>query len=152
LAKEINDCYGSHTSGGEFATAAGGGGGGGEKSLDEIVYGFIKVANETMCRPIRALTEARGFEMGKHMCVFILFSPFHYSPHLLASSPLSSSALPPSQPSCLISLLSFVRLAAFGGAGGQHACDIAEILGIKTIVIHRYSSILSAYGLALADR
>ena len=32
----------------------------GELSLDEVVYGFIKVANETMCRPIRALTEARG--------------------------------------------------------------------------------------------
>jgi 5-oxoprolinase (ATP-hydrolysing) len=42
----------------------------GEKSmsLDEIVYGFIKVANETMCRPIRALTEARGFATAKHMC------------------------------------------------------------------------------------
>ncbi|THG92981.1 hypothetical protein EW026_g8117, partial [Hermanssonia centrifuga] len=36
--------------------------------------------------------------------------------------------------------------------GGQHACEIARLLGIKTILIHRYSSILSAYGLALADR
>ncbi|OJA17852.1 hypothetical protein AZE42_08896 [Rhizopogon vesiculosus] len=35
--------------------------------LDEIVYGFIKVANETMCRPIRALTEARGYSTGKHV-------------------------------------------------------------------------------------
>jgi len=43
-------------------------------------------------------------------------------------------------------------LASFGGAGGQHACEIAKLLGIKTILIHRYSSILSAYGLALADR
>lgn len=43
-------------------------------------------------------------------------------------------------------------LASFGGAGGQHACEIASLLGIKTILIHRYSSILSAYGLALADR
>ncbi|KAF8063458.1 Hydantoinase/oxoprolinase-domain-containing protein [Lyophyllum atratum] len=79
-------------------------------SLDEIIYGFIKVANETMCRPIRALTEARGHATGKHI------------------------------------------LASFGGAGGQHACEIASLLGIKTILIHRYSSILSAYGLALADR
>ncbi|KAG1748081.1 Hydantoinase/oxoprolinase-domain-containing protein [Suillus lakei] len=78
--------------------------------LDDIVYGFIKVANETMCRPIRALTEARGYSTGKHV------------------------------------------LASFGGAGGQHACEIASLLGIKTILIHRYSSILSAYGLALADR
>ncbi|KAF9483673.1 hypothetical protein BDN70DRAFT_873518 [Pholiota conissans] len=79
-------------------------------SFDEIVYGFIKVANETMCRPIRALTEARGYATSKHV------------------------------------------LASFGGAGGQHACEIASLLGIKTILIHRYSSILSAYGLALADR
>lgn len=28
---------------------------------------FIKVANETMCRPIRALTEARGYSTGKHV-------------------------------------------------------------------------------------
>jgi 5-oxoprolinase (ATP-hydrolysing) len=79
-------------------------------SLDEIVYGFIKVANETMCRPIRSLTEARGHASSKHI------------------------------------------LASFGGAGGQHACEIARLLNIQRILIHRYSSILSAYGLALADR
>lgn len=44
------------------------------------------------------------------------------------------------------------RLASFGGAGGQHAVEIARSLGIKLILVHRYSSILSAYGLALADR
>lgn len=92
IAKEINESNANHL------------------SLDEIVYGFIKVANETMCRPIRALTEARGHATSKHI------------------------------------------LATFGGAGGQHACEIASLLGIKTILIHRYSSILSAYGLALADR
>jgi len=81
-----------------------------ELSLDEIVYGFIKVANETMCRPIRSLTEAKGYATSSHI------------------------------------------LASFGGAGGQHACEIASLLGIKTVLIHRYSSILSAYGLALADR
>ncbi|KAI0295802.1 5-oxoprolinase [Russula brevipes] len=79
-------------------------------SLDEIIYGFIKVANETMCRPIRALTEAKGYATSAHI------------------------------------------LASFGGAGGQHACEIASLLGIKTVLIHRYSSILSAYGLALSER
>ncbi|KAH0368768.1 hypothetical protein KCU89_g18627, partial [Aureobasidium melanogenum] len=39
----------------------------------------------------------------------------------------------------------------FGGAGGQHAVAIAEALGISQILIHRYSSVLSAYGMALAD-
>ncbi|OCL08361.1 hypothetical protein AOQ84DRAFT_388907 [Glonium stellatum] len=80
-----------------------------EKSLDEVAYGFIKIANETMTRPIRSLTEARGHDTSKH------------------------------------------RLATFGGAGGQHAVAIAEALGISQILVHRYSSVLSAYGMALAD-
>ncbi|AFR94607.2 5-oxoprolinase [Cryptococcus neoformans C23] len=83
---------------------------GAEMSLDDMIYGFVTIANEMMARPIRTLTEARGFATSKHI------------------------------------------LASFGGAGGQHACEIAESLGITSILIHRYSSILSAYGLALADR
>lgn len=43
------------------------------------------------------------------------------------------------------------HLASFGGAGGQHACAIAEALGIRRVTIHKYSSILSAYGIGLAD-
>lgn len=78
-------------------------------SADEIAYGFIKIANETMTRPIRSLTEAKGHDTSLH------------------------------------------RLATFGGAGGQHAVAIAESLGIKQILVHRYSSVLSAYGMALAD-
>ncbi|GAA5962134.1 hypothetical protein JCM8115_006599 [Rhodotorula mucilaginosa] len=85
-------------------------GNGREMSLDEVAYGFIKVANEVMARPVRSLTEARGFSTGKHI------------------------------------------LAAFGGAGGQHACELARTLGITQILIHRYSSILSAYGMALSNR
>jgi len=42
-------------------------------------------------------------------------------------------------------------LACFGGAGGQHACAIARALGMSTVFVHRYSGILSAYGMALAD-
>lgn len=43
------------------------------------------------------------------------------------------------------------HLVMFGGAGGQHACSIASTLNIVRIIIPRYSSILSAYGMALAD-
>ncbi|KAJ5106286.1 hypothetical protein N7456_002961 [Penicillium angulare] len=43
------------------------------------------------------------------------------------------------------------HLASFGGAGGQHACAIAEALGIRRVIIHKHSSILSAYGIGLAD-
>ena len=80
-----------------------------EMTSDEVAYGFIKIANETMTRPIRSLTEAKGHDTSQH------------------------------------------RLATFGGAGGQHAVAIAESLGIKQILVHRYSSVLSAYGMALAD-
>ncbi|KAI7876996.1 hypothetical protein K492DRAFT_210021 [Lichtheimia hyalospora FSU 10163] len=79
------------------------------KSVDQVVYGFLKVANETMCRPIRSLTEAKGHNTSHH------------------------------------------TLAVFGGAGGQHACGIARNLGISKIILYRHSSILSAFGLALAD-
>lgn len=78
-------------------------------SADEVAYGFLTVANETMTRPIRSITEAKGHDTSKH------------------------------------------RLATFGGAGGQHAVAIAESLGVKQILVHRYSSVLSAYGMALAD-
>jgi 5-oxoprolinase (ATP-hydrolysing) len=42
-------------------------------------------------------------------------------------------------------------LNCFGGAGGQHACLVADILGIKTVLIHPLSGVLSAYGMGLAD-
>jgi len=42
-------------------------------------------------------------------------------------------------------------LCCFGGAGGQHACAIAEVLGMTQIFIHPYAGVLSAYGIGLAD-
>ncbi|BFZ63538.1 hypothetical protein YB2330_004663 [Saitoella coloradoensis] len=80
-----------------------------EMTSEEVANGFIEVANEAMCRPIRALTEARGHETAAH------------------------------------------NLGVFGGAGGQHACEIACNLGISRVILHKYSSILSAYGMALAE-
>ena len=88
------------------------GGGEGESTWmtpDRVADGFIKVANESMARPIRSLTEARGHDTSQH------------------------------------------KLATFGGAGGQHAVAVAENLGIHQVLIHRYSSVLSAHGMALAD-
>lgn len=78
-------------------------------SLEQVADGFICVANETMCRPIRELTEAKGHDVRDH------------------------------------------SLACFGGAGGQHACAIANSLGIGTVFVHKYSGVLSAYGIAIAD-
>ncbi|KAM9308642.1 5-oxoprolinase [Gastrophryne carolinensis] len=87
----------------------GGGGGGASLSVEEVAMGFIRVANEAMCRPIRSLTQAKGHDTSRHV------------------------------------------LACFGGAGGQHACAIARSLGMKTVFIHKYGGVLSAFGMALAD-
>ena len=43
-------------------------------------------------------------------------------------------------------------LTVFGGAGGQHACAVADALGMTTIFVHRLAGVLSAYGMGLADR
>jgi 5-oxoprolinase (ATP-hydrolysing) len=42
-------------------------------------------------------------------------------------------------------------LNAFGGASGQHACRVADALGMTKVLIHPYSGLLSAYGMGLAD-
>jgi 5-oxoprolinase (ATP-hydrolysing) len=43
-------------------------------------------------------------------------------------------------------------LTSFGGAGGQHACLVADALGMKTVFIHTLAGVLSAYGMGLADQ
>ncbi|KAF5362841.1 hypothetical protein D9758_007079 [Tetrapyrgos nigripes] len=78
-------------------------------SIDEVAAGFLRVANENMSRPMRSLTEQRGYAASAH------------------------------------------NLCCFGGAGGQHACVIAKGLGIGLVIVPRFSSILSAYGIACAD-
>ncbi|KAJ3538919.1 hypothetical protein NM208_g5345 [Fusarium decemcellulare] len=83
---------------------------GGEPFTPEtLALGFLAIANATMTRPIRTLSEGRGYGATSH------------------------------------------NLGSFGGAGGQHAVFIARDLGIKKAIIPCYSSILSAYGMALAD-
>ncbi|MBL6853645.1 MAG: hydantoinase B/oxoprolinase family protein, partial [Alphaproteobacteria bacterium] len=42
-------------------------------------------------------------------------------------------------------------LNCFGGAGGQHACLVADALGMTRVFVHRYSGLLSAYGMKLAQ-
>ncbi|KAG7747215.1 hypothetical protein KL911_002988 [Ogataea haglerorum] len=75
----------------------------------DVAEGFLKVANVSMSRPIKALTESKGHKASDHV------------------------------------------LCSFGGAGGQHACHIAQSLGITKVCIHKHSSLLSAYGISVAD-
>ena len=42
-------------------------------------------------------------------------------------------------------------LNVFGGAGGQHACAVADALGMSKVLIHPLAGVLSAYGIGLAD-
>jgi len=43
-------------------------------------------------------------------------------------------------------------LQCFGGAGGQHACQVADALGMSCVFIHPLAGVLSAYGMGLADQ
>ncbi len=42
-------------------------------------------------------------------------------------------------------------LTCFGGAGGQHACMVADALGMRRVFLHPYAGVLSAFGMGLAD-
>ena len=43
-------------------------------------------------------------------------------------------------------------LQCFGGAGGQHACLVADALGMTRVFVHPLAGVLSAYGMGLADQ
>ena len=43
-------------------------------------------------------------------------------------------------------------LQCFGGAGGQHACAVADALGMNRVLVHPLAGVLSAYGMGLADQ
>ncbi len=42
-------------------------------------------------------------------------------------------------------------LCCFGGAGGQHACQVADVLGMTRVLLHPLAGVLSAYGMGLAE-
>ncbi len=48
--------------------------------------------------------------------------------------------------------LSGFTLQCFGGAGGQHACLVADALGMDRVFLHPFAGVLSAYGMGLADQ
>ncbi len=47
--------------------------------------------------------------------------------------------------------ISEYTLCCFGGAGAQHACLVADALGVKRVYLHPYAGVLSAFGMGLAD-
>ncbi len=79
-------------------------------TTEELAAGYIRIANEIMCRAMKKISVSRGYDIRKH------------------------------------------ALICFGGASAQHACDIARLLDVDTIIVPHHSSVFSAYGIALADR
>ena len=47
--------------------------------------------------------------------------------------------------------ISDYALCCFGGAAGQHACLVADALGMTTVFLHPFAGVLSAYGMGLAE-
>jgi len=83
---------------------------GGElRTREQVLNGFIRIADEIMAGAIRKISISKGYDPGGY------------------------------------------SLLAFGGAGGIHACGIAELLNINEIIIPEDAGILSAYGIASAD-
>ncbi|MCH0629973.1 hydantoinase B/oxoprolinase family protein [Kocuria palustris] len=76
---------------------------------EQVANGFLTVAVELMARPIRTITEAKGYSTNNH------------------------------------------NLACFGGSGGQFSVPLAKNLGIAQVAVHKYLSLLSAYGILVAD-
>ncbi len=77
-------------------------------SKEEILEGFISIAEERMANTVRRVSLESGYDPKEYV------------------------------------------LVAFGGAGGQHACGVAQLLGIKTVVIPEDAGLLSALGIGHA--
>lgn len=75
---------------------------------EEVLAGFLNIANERMADTIRKISVAKGYDVSEY------------------------------------------ALLAFGGAGGQHACAVAELLSVRKIIIPYDGSLLSAYGMGNA--
>lgn len=78
------------------------------QNREQVLHGFIAIANEIMAGAIRKISIAKGYD------------PKNFA------------------------------LVAFGGAGGLHSCDIADILQMKTILLPADAGLLSAFGIGNA--
>ncbi len=83
---------------------------GSEVQLEELLEGFLALANQKMADAISQVSLSKGYDPADHV------------------------------------------LISFGGAGGQHAVAVAEILGIQEILLSPLASVLSAWGLSRAAR
>ena len=87
----------------------------------QVAAGFLEIAVQNMANAIKKISVQRGYDVSGA------------SPR--GASPQTSGYV----------------LSTFGGAGGQHACAVADALGMTSVLIHPLAGALSAYGIGLAD-
>lgn len=96
-------------------------------TIEQVALGFIRVANETMCRPIRALTQSRGLDTASHV--------------------LSCFGGAGGQHACSIARNLGITKVRFLILYESHFL----IYFVLQVLVHKYAGVLSAYGMALAD-
>lgn len=98
-----------------------------ELTIEQVALGFIRVANETMCRPIRALTQSRGLDTASHV--------------------LSCFGGAGGQHACSIARNLGITKVSFLILYESHFLIHLTL----QVLVHKYAGVLSAYGMALAD-
>jgi len=102
---------------------------------DAVRHGFLTVAEE-----IAVATGAASMDPREVAEQFLRIAVSHMAPAIKQVSLEKGH-----------DVTAFV-LACFGGAGGQHACQVADELGMTRIFLHPLAGVLSAYGMRLADQ
>ncbi len=87
----------------------------------QVAAGFLEIAVQNMANAIKKISVQRGYDVS--------------GASSRGASPRASTYV----------------LSTFGGAGGQHACAVADALGMTSVLIHPLAGALSAYGIGLAD-
>ena len=86
-----------------------------------VAAGFLEIAVQNMANAIKKISVQRGYDVS--------------GASARGASPQAGTYV----------------LSTFGGAGGQHACAVADALGMTSVLIHPLAGALSAYGIGLAD-
>ncbi|KAG9332089.1 hypothetical protein JZ751_015865, partial [Albula glossodonta] len=117
-----------------------------EMSVEEVAMGFIRVANEAMCRPIRALTQAKGHDTSQHVLACFGGAAGQHACAIAHSLGMKTVFIHKRANSVALPFVAFLVLPQGGGDGVGGAEG-----GGQGVWGMGYSGVLSAYGLALAD-
>lgn len=110
---------------------------------EEVADGFLRIAVTNMANAIKRVSLERGYDITG-------------GPSSDAATPIHPSTIGNTSASREETMEGSRRarhyaLCAFGAAGGQHACRVADALGMSRILIHAHAGVLSAHGMGLAE-